>query len=291
MFDVLYSHVHVQYVVLQSCVKVIASVCERAAGRSKGGGVTQQQQQQIQRQQSLDQSATTAMVEETLRKDSVSSVDPSLSLADPTDFKFKPPDTSIPSSSSSSHPSLATTATPTAAGSTNSLSFDSFEVNSAQREAEEQLELLMMEDEMSDSLIGSVVPAHTWTSMQSALSNTSKRPSLSGAVGGTSSSTKRPSVSSAAGSKPSQKHSVHVSSVGASTESETNSVRNSTGSSGPDSSVSSGGWSRRASGAAAAAQGGRGAATTAGVGEVRGLQLTVDSKEKERLEDIMAIAQ
>ena len=283
-------HVHVQYVVLQSCVKVIASVCERAAGRSKGGGVTQQQQQQqIQRQQSLDQSATTAMVEETLRKDSVSSVDPSLSLADPTDFKFKPPDTSIPSSSSS-HPSLATAATPTAAGSTSSLSFDSFEVNSAQREAEEQLELLMMEDEMSYSLIGSVVPAHTWTSTQSATSNTSKRPSLSGAAGGsvaTSSSTKRPSVSSVAGSKPSQKHSVHVASVGASRESETTSVRNSTGS---DSSVSSGGGSRRASGAAAA-QGGRGAATTAGVGEVRGLQLTVDSKEMERLEDVMAIAQ
>ena len=283
-------HVHVQYVVLQSCVKVIASVCERAAGRSKGGGVTQQQQQQqqIQRQQSLDQSATTAMVEETLRKDSVSSVDPSLSLADPTDFKFKPPDTS----SSSSHPSLATTATPTAAGSTSSLSFDSFEVNSAQREAEEQLELLMMEDEMSYSLIGSVVPAHTWTSTQSAPSNTSKRPSLSGAAGGsvaTSSSTKRPSVSSVASSKPSQMHSVHVASVGASRESETTSVRNSTG---PDSSVSSGGGSRRASGAAAAAaQGGRGAATTAGVGEVRGLQLTVDSKEKERLEDAMAIAQ
>ena len=105
-------------------------MCERAAGRSRGGGRTS-------RQQSLEQTTTTAMVQETLRKNTVTDTLSEITHSGHMSFQ------------TSSHSPLPLVSTHPAT------SVDSFEMNAAQLEAEEQLELLLLEDEMSDSRMGS----------------------------------------------------------------------------------------------------------------------------------------
>lgn len=213
-------------------------MCERAAGRGKVGGATQ-----LKRQQSQDQSTTTAMIKETLRKESISTLptSPSLSVAD---FQFKP---TFPAASSLPN-SGPTTLSP----------FDSFEVNTAQREAEEQLELLMMEDEMRDLRISATISENT---------STQRVPSLTSNGSGTVSTSTEQSLSRTSAASHQVAHS----------DADPDPVSSEPTSLSGDSH--------------GAGVGSRGPATTAGLGGVRSQQLTVDSKEKERLEDIMAVAQ
>lgn len=215
-------------------------MCERAAGRGKVGGVTQ-----LKRQQSQEQSTTTALIKETLKKESISSLpSPSLSV---TDFQFKPTLTAA-----SSLPNSGANLSP----------FDTFEVNTAQREAEEQLELLMMEDEMRDLRITETIPENTPTqSLPSLTSNGS------GTVGTSTECQSLRGISPA---------SHQVADLNAEPS--------------PVSSVLTS-FSGDSHGVSSAGVGSRVAATTAGLGGVRSQQLTVDSREKERLEDIMAVAQ
>ena len=217
-------------------------MCERAAGRGKVGGATQ-----LKRQQSQDQSTTTAMIKETLRKESISALpaSPSLSV---TDFQFKPTLTagsSLPNS-----------------GPTNLSPFDSFEVNTAQREAEEQLELLMMEDEMRDLRISATISENTSTQCVPSLTSNG-----SGIVGTSTECQSLSGTSTASHQVPLSNADPHpVSSVPTSLSGDSHGV-------------------------SSAGVGSRAPVTTAGLGGVRSQQLTVDSKEKERLEDIMAVAQ
>jgi hypothetical protein len=226
---------------VQSCVKVIASVCERAAGHDKVGGATHQKQQQ----QSHDQSTTTAMVKDTLRKGSVSmaTATPPPSSSSLTNFQFKPPTSPSPLTNSGL-PSL-----------------DSFEVSTARHEAEDQLELLMMEEEMSNLRLGATSPENSWTS-----TDPSQRPS-----GSSGAATSAEFITSdTAGDR-----------IAHSSNSE----------SGLQAAVAPHTGAGVSSVVTGVSVGGRAVvASTAGVGQVRVQQLTVDGKEKERLEDIMAVA-
>ena len=199
-------------------MKVIASVCERAAGR---GGKASRASRQTSQQ---EQSATTATIRETLRKNSVTAT----SLPSPSNSQLNPG--SLPAGNFAG-PSLLP-------------SFDSLEKSEAQFEAEAELELLMMQEEMSELRIGVSVPENSWT--QSLSGDSSQTSSRAEAGGG-----------------------------GSCGEAE--------GISGNVSELS------HASNSSVAREGR--VATTAGVVGERSQQLTVDSKEKERLEDIMAVAQ
>ena len=182
---------------------MIANVCERAAGR-RGRTV------QPNKQTSQQKSTATAMVRETLGKNSVTTTRPSRT-----------------NSNTQSNPgSLG--AGGNYSGPSNLASFDSVEKSDAQVEAEAELELLMMQEEMSDLRIG----ASGWTQLSSGVP--SQTPNGPGVVLG----------SERTG------------------ESEGGAVGVVVG----------------------------GATSTAGVVGVSSQQLTVDSKEKERLEDIMAVA-
>ena len=197
-------------------MKVIASVCERAAGRS---GKTARSAKQAARQ---EQSSTTAMVRETLRKNSFTT-------------NSHPPN---PSGGNFTGPS-------------NLPSFDStsFDKSDAQVEAEAELELLMMQEEMNDLRLGAGETNWTQASLSSgdSLSHSSSNRRESGLLSG---ETERTSGSGG----------LELSPVYSSVSRE---------------GVAVGGV----------------VATTAGVGGVRSQQLTVDTKEKERLDDIMAVAQ
>ena len=212
---------------VQSCVKVIASVCERAAGRSSKTG---RAAKQAARQQSVDQSSTTAMVRETLRKNSTTAATIS------TNFHPLNPSISLPVGNLTGSPS-------------NLPSFDStFEKSNAQVEAEAELELLMMQEEMSDLRFDPSGSGTNWTQPSSGESSQNRLDA--GFSGG---EFERTSGVRSVGLELSPADSSSVSREGG-------------------------------------AVGGV-VATTAGVGGGRIQQLTVDSKEKERLEDIMAIAQ
>jgi hypothetical protein len=218
---------------VQSCVKVIASVCERAAGRSSKTG---RAAKQAARQQSVDQSSTTAMVRETLRKNSTTAA-------------------AISTATTNSHPLNPSISLPTGnlTGSPSNLpSFDStFEKSNAQIEAEAELELLMMQEEMSDLRFDPSGSGTNWTQPSSGESSQNRLDA--GFSGG---EFERTSGVGSVGLELSPADSSSVS---------------------------------REGGAVGVAVGGV-VATTAGVGGGRIQQLTVDSKEKERLEDIMAIA-
>ena len=212
---------------------MIASVCERAGGR---GGKTGRAAKQAARQQSLDQSSTTAMVKETLRKNSITL--PTLPTTTTTTHSHSNPSGPL-SGGNFTDPSNLT-------------SFDSssFEKSDAQFEAEAELELLMMQEEMR---LGT--SETNWTQPSSGESSQSS----SRLDAGLSSSSRLD---------------------GGGELERTNSL----GSVGLELSPTDRPLSREGG-----AMGG--VATTAGVAGVRSQQLTVDCKEKERLEDIMAVAQ
>lgn len=215
---------------------MIASVCERAGGR---GGETGRAAKQAARQQSLDQSSTTAMVKETLRKNSVTL--PTLPTATTTTHSHPNPSGPL-SRGNFTDPS-------------NLPSFDSssFEKSDAQFEAEAELELLMMQEEMSDLRLGA--SETNWTQPSSGESSQSS----SRLDAGLSSSNRLDG-----GGELERTNS--LSSVGLELSPANRPLSREGGAMG-------------------------GVATTVGVAVVRSQQLTVDCKEKERLEDIMAVAQ
>ena len=216
---------------------MIASVCERATGRNKVGGASQLR---LKQQQSHDQSATTALVKETLRKESIP-LSPSV-----------PPSSSLPASFqlNSSHSLPPNSHLPT---------YDSFEMSTAQCEAEDQLELLVMQEEMSALRIGTSSPENWSRSIPSDPSSRGENRPTSDALGGDDDQ----KLGSSGGRVASPESGVaRVPSFPSSLSAE--------------------------EGALAGSR----VTTSAGVGGERWQQLTVDVKEeKERLEDIMAVAQ
>lgn len=239
---------------------MIASVCERAAGGScqTGGGGPKP----VQQQSSQDQSVTTAMVRETLRKNSIITSPLSTSQTS-VDIQLKP-------------------TTPTASNSGPSMTlqqFDTFDKTTAQCEAEEQLELLMMQEEMSELRIAAQTDSHITLNEPS----TSTSPTVN-------------SISSSGGDSALQRVSVYSQLTKSS--SQVNTVPNFLSSSNvnilSDGDCSGGGCdgviSSGVSGVTDGVHGGV-IASTAGQVDVRSQQLTIDSKEKERLDDIMAVAQ
>ena len=213
---------------------MIASVCERAGGR---GGKTGRAAKQAARQQSLDQSSTTAMVKETLRKNSITS--PTLPTTTTTTHSHPNPSGPL-SGGNFTDPSNLT-------------SFDSssLEKSDAQFEAEAELELLMMQEEMR---LGT--SETNWTQPFSGESSQSS----SRLDAGLSSSSRLD------GGGGELERTNSLCSVGLELNPADRPLSREGGAMG-------------------------GVATTAGVAGVRSQQLTVDCKEKERLEDIMAVAQ
>lgn len=240
---------------------MIASVCERAAGGScqTGGGGPKP----VQQQSSQDQSVTTAMVRETLRKNSIITSPLSTSQTS-VDIQLKP-------------------TTPTASNSGPSMTlqqFDTFDKTTAQCEAEEQLELLMMQEEMSELRIAAQTDSHITLNEPS----TSTSPTVN-------------SISSSGGDSALQRVSVYSQLTKSS--SQVNTVPNFSSSSNVNILLSDGDCSGGgcdgviSSGVSGVTDGVHGGviASTAGQVDVRSQQLTIDSKEKERLDDIMAVAQ
>ena len=221
---------------VQSCVKVVASVCERAAGRGDKVGRTAKQTSSHQHQSLSQASSSTGVVKETLRKNS---------LVTQT-HATNTPSVSSASSQLNSGGSLSFPGPLNHPDPSNIASFDSTEKTDAQVEAEAELELLMLQDEMSDLRIGSSIGGWAQPPLSSGVH--------SHTLNGPATSVVRDRASGV-GSEPCRAVSLEG--------------------------VVGGGLGVVV---------GR-AATTAGVVGVSSQQLTVDSKEIERLEDIMAVAQ